>query len=52
MDSQLQNKKLKKKLESTRKIQTSANAICYAKAYASKNVKNIHQQLFQFIFNA
>jgi len=39
-------------LESTHRVQTSANAVRYPKAYPSKNVINIRPQLFQFIFNA
>jgi len=41
-----------KKLESTHRIQTSANTVCYLKVYASSNVVDIHPQFFQFVFNA
>jgi len=39
------------KLESTHRVQTSANAVRYVKASPSRNVINIHQQLFQLVFN-
>jgi len=38
-------------LESTHRVETSANAVRYAKACPSKNVTNIHPQLFQVVFN-
>ena len=42
----------KKKLESTHRVQTSANVVRYPKPTSPKHVMNIHPQLFQFIFNA
>jgi len=37
----------KKKLKITHRVQTSANAV---RSYPSKNVINIHPQLFQLVF--
>jgi len=37
------------KVESTHRVQTSANAVRYPKVYPPKSVINIHLQLFQFV---
>jgi len=47
--SVFKNTDFKLKLQSTHRVQTSANADCYLKAYSSKHVINIHPQLFQLI---
>jgi len=40
------------KLDSTHRVQTSANAVRYPRPTPLKRVINIHPQLFQFVFNA